>query len=62
MLQYLNLGIDFGAVAAFALAFKFDLDKAAELSDNVKEKLTKNGPPAASPVSTAESVLLLCLS
>ena len=39
MLQYLNLGIDFGAVAAFALAFKFDLDKAAELSDNVREKL-----------------------
>ena len=39
MLQYLNLGIDFGAVAAFALAFKFDLDKAAELNDNVKEKL-----------------------
>ena len=35
------MAIDFGAVAAFALFFKLDLDKAAELNENVSKKLTQ---------------------
>lgn len=37
--EYLNLAIDFGAVAVFAVAAKFDLDKGAELQDKVDEKI-----------------------
>lgn len=39
--EYLNLAIDFGAVAVFAVAFKFDSDKGAELDVSVKEKVEK---------------------
>jgi hypothetical protein len=35
----LNLAIDFGAVAVFALLAKFDLDKQAELAENVEKKI-----------------------
>jgi hypothetical protein len=35
----LNLAIDFGAVAIFALLAKFDIDKGAELEEKVQEKV-----------------------
>jgi hypothetical protein len=35
----LNLAIDFGAVAMFAFLAKFDLDKQAELAENVEKKI-----------------------
>jgi hypothetical protein len=34
-----NLAIDFGAVAVFALLAKFDLDKQTELAENVEKKI-----------------------
>ena len=37
--KYVNLAIDFGAVLAFVLAFRFDIGKAAELNENVAAKL-----------------------
>ncbi|GAX25875.1 hypothetical protein FisN_6Hh087 [Fistulifera solaris] len=37
--EYLNLGIDFGAVALFAFLFKWDIDKQGELSEKVEQKL-----------------------
>ena len=39
--KYKNLAIDFGAVTAFALLAKFDLDKQRELDDNVQTKIAK---------------------
>lgn len=39
--EYLNLAIDFGAVAIFAIAAKFDIAKGAELEDKVDEKIEK---------------------
>jgi len=39
--QYVNLGIDFGAVAFFALLAKLDLDKKAELDQRVDERIEK---------------------
>lgn len=39
--QYLNLAIDFGAVAVFGLLAKFDLAKQAELEEGIKEKIEK---------------------
>lgn len=39
--EYINLAIDFGAVAAFVLFAKFDLDKKAELDENVEKKLAR---------------------
>jgi len=39
--EYLNLAIDFGAVAAFAVLAKFDLGKGAELDDNVQKKIER---------------------
>jgi len=39
--EYINLAIDFGAVAVFALLAKWDLDKAGELDARVKERLEK---------------------
>lgn len=39
--EYLNLGIDFGAVALFAVLFKLDSDKGAELNEQVEEKVEK---------------------
>lgn len=39
--QYLNLAIDFGAVIAFAVFAKLDLDKKAELDTNVENKLAR---------------------
>lgn len=37
----MNLGIDFGAVAVFALLAKFDLDKSKELDEKVQEKMER---------------------
>ena len=37
----MNLAIDFGAVAAFGLLAKFDLDKQAELEEGIQEKIEK---------------------
>lgn len=37
--EYVNLAIDFGAVLAFVLAYRFDIGKAAELNENVSAKL-----------------------
>ena len=37
----MNLAIDFGAVAAFALLAKFDLDKKEELDERVEERIEK---------------------
>ena len=37
--QYKNLAIDFGAVAAFAVAAKLDFDKQLELSKKVEDKV-----------------------
>lgn len=39
--EYLNLAIDFGAVAVFAIAAKFDLDKGSQLNEKVEAKLTR---------------------
>lgn len=39
--EYLNLAIDFGAVIAFAVFAKLDLDKKAELDTNVENKLAR---------------------
>lgn len=39
--EYLNLAIDFGAVIAFGVFAKFDLDKKAELDENVEKKLER---------------------
>lgn len=39
--EYLNLAIDFGAVAIFGVLAKFDLDKGAELSAAVEEKVER---------------------
>ena len=39
--QYLNLAIDFGAVALFAVLAKVDFDKGAELQEKVDEKIEK---------------------
>jgi len=39
--QYLNLGIDFGAVALFAVLGKLDLDKGKELNVQVEEKIKR---------------------
>jgi hypothetical protein len=36
-----NLAIDFGAVALFALLAKFDFDKQAELAENVEKKIER---------------------
>ena len=40
--EYLNLAIDFGAVAAFGVLTKLDLDKGDELNEKVEEKLEKS--------------------
>jgi hypothetical protein len=40
-LQFLNLGIDFGAVTIFALLAKYDLEKGSELNERVEERLEK---------------------
>ena len=37
--QYVNLAIDFGAVAVFLALAKFDFDKGAELQEKVDEKI-----------------------
>jgi len=39
--EYLNLGIDFGAVAIFGILAKFDLDKGRELNEKVEAKLQR---------------------
>lgn len=39
--QYVNLAIDFGAVAIFAILAKIDLDKQGELDQRVEEKVEK---------------------
>ncbi|KAL7460728.1 hypothetical protein ACHAXS_001172 [Conticribra weissflogii] len=39
--EYLNLAIDFGAVAIFAVLAKIDLDKGAELNASVEEKVKR---------------------
>ncbi|CAB9507849.1 expressed unknown protein [Seminavis robusta] len=39
--EYVNLAIDFGAVLAFAVLAKFDLDKGAELEGKVDEKIER---------------------
>jgi len=39
--EYLNLAIDFGAVALFAVLAKIDLDKGAELDASVEEKVRR---------------------
>lgn len=39
--EYLNLAIDFGAVAAFGLFAKLDLDKGAELAEQVEAKVQR---------------------
>lgn len=39
--QFLNLGIDFGAVIIFALLAKYDLEKQAELNEKVEERIEK---------------------
>jgi hypothetical protein len=39
--QALNLVIDFGAVAIFALLFKWDVDKGKELNQRVEERIGK---------------------
>jgi hypothetical protein len=39
--QYVNLGIDFGAAALFAILFKVDLDKGQELNERVQERVEK---------------------
>ncbi len=39
--EYLNLAIDFGAVIAFAIFAKLDLDKGNELNAMVEEKIAK---------------------
>lgn len=39
--EYLNLAIDFGAVAFFGVLAKFDLDKDAELSAKVEDKVRR---------------------
>ena len=39
--EYLNLAIDFGAVALFGVLAKLDLDKGAELSAAVEEKVER---------------------
>jgi len=39
--EYLNLGIDFGFVAAFAVAWKLDTDGGEELNDAVKQKVER---------------------
>lgn len=57
--QYLNLAIDFGAVAAFALFFKLDLEKAAELNENVSKKLAskKDSKKIAAAMKEREATL-----
>lgn len=39
--EYLNLVIDFGAVAIFALLFKFDTAKGEELNEEVEKKVER---------------------
>ncbi|KAL7495564.1 hypothetical protein ACHAWT_003955 [Skeletonema menzelii] len=39
--EYLNLGIDFGAVALFGVLAKFDLDKGKELDEAVEAKVER---------------------
>mmetsp|Transcript_18797 Transcript_18797/g.28993 ORF Transcript_18797/g.28993 Transcript_18797/m.28993 type:complete len:351 (+) Transcript_18797:106-1158(+) len=39
--EYLNLAIDFGAVAAFGVLAKLDLDKGSELDENVQKKIDR---------------------
>eukprot|EP00978_Attheya_sp_CCMP212_P028336 scaffold97655_cov52-Attheya_sp.AAC.2 len=39
--EYLNLAIDFGAALAFAVFAKLDLDKGAELSEKVDDKMAR---------------------
>ena len=39
--KYLNLAIDFGAVALFAFLFKYDADKGKELQQNVELRIEK---------------------
>lgn len=39
--EYLNLAIDFGAVAFFAICAKLDLDKKVELDEKVEKKLER---------------------
>lgn len=39
--EYLNLAIDFGAAIAFAVFLKLDLDKGAQLNEDVEEKLER---------------------
>lgn len=39
--QYTNLAIDFGAVLAFALLAKFDIDKQKELGTQVEDKIAR---------------------
>ena len=40
--EYLNLAIDFGAVALFGVLAKIDLDKGAELDASVEEKVQRS--------------------
>jgi hypothetical protein len=41
LLQLINIGIDFGAVAVMAFAAKFDLEKQSELQEKVDEKIAR---------------------
>jgi len=41
LIQLLNIGIDFGAVAVFALLAKFDFDKQQELQTKVDDKIER---------------------
>jgi hypothetical protein len=41
VVQFLNLGIDFGAVIIFVLLAKYDLEKQAELNERVEERIEK---------------------
>mmetsp|Transcript_29395 Transcript_29395/g.59598 ORF Transcript_29395/g.59598 Transcript_29395/m.59598 type:complete len:370 (-) Transcript_29395:2406-3515(-) len=57
--EYVNLLIDFGAVVAFALFFKLDIDKAAELNENVAKKLAskKDSKKVAAAMKEREQTL-----
>ncbi len=57
--EYLNLAIDFGAVAFFGILAKFDLDKDAELSAKVEEKVrrTKERKQMAGAMRERENTL-----
>ena len=57
--EYLNLGIDFGAVAFFGVLAKFDLDKGAELDTAVEAKVerTKKNKKLTSAMKEREQQL-----